>query len=90
MTYGPEHRRVRATLIPQALNTVCPCCWGAQHTHRCDGLMINPARMDLDHSTALILGGTGAGDRIICQPCNRSAGARLGNYLRAHPISEEW
>lgn len=87
--YSAAHRRRRAHLLPYALNTWCPC-GQAGCTHRCDGLMTNPKRMDLDHSTPVILGGGEVGDRIICMPCNRSAGATLGNRLRDGNPSRNW
>jgi len=46
--------------------------------------MTDPARMHLDHSQPITLGGT-RGDVIICAPCNTGAGARLGNLLRNPP-----
>lgn len=86
--YTAAHRRRRADLLPLALGALCPC--GEQGcTHRCDGLMVNPRRMDLDHTTPTVLGNTGPGDRIICSTCNRSAGATLGNQLR-QPASRDW
>lgn len=48
--------------------------------------MTNPRLMHLDHTTAVALGGT-VGDRIICKPCNLTAGTTLGNLLRKHPTA---
>lgn len=76
---GYTHQKRRRQLLPAALNTPCP----AATSPRCTGLMTDPRRMDLDHTIPRALGGT-HGDRIICSPCNRSAGARLGNQLRRH------
>jgi hypothetical protein len=45
--------------------------------------MVDPNLMELDHTHARALGGD-RGDRIVCKPCNRSAGATLGNALRAN------
>ena len=88
--YSSAHRKARKALLPYAIGTMCPCCLGQPTTHHCDGLMTNPARMDLDHSTPIILGGGEVGDRIICLPCNRSAGATLGNQLRGRTSSRDW
>jgi hypothetical protein len=52
--------------------------------------MTNPARMDLDHTLPVVLGGGEVGDRIICRACNRSAGATLGNQLRGGNASRDW
>lgn len=76
--YGAAHRRSRAALLPQAIGTPCP----AHYSPHCTGLMTNPRLMHLDHTVPLALGGQ-HGDRIICAPCNLSAGATLGNRLRA-------
>lgn len=73
---GSDHQRRRAALLPAAIGTRCPIAGP-----RCDGIMTNPKRMDLDHSTPRVLGGQ-HGDRITCSPCNRSTGATLGNRLR--------
>lgn len=82
-TYSAKHRAARKRLLPHALGTMCPCCEGRKTKHNCDGLMTDPARMDCDHSRPVVLGGGEAGDRIICLPCNRSAGATLGNQMRS-------
>jgi hypothetical protein len=87
--YSTAHRKARARLLPYALNSWCPCGM-AGCTHRCDGLMTDPTRMDCDHTTPLVLGGGEVGDRIICLPCNRSAGAALGNRLRGNRASRDW
>lgn len=71
--YGWPHRRRRAALLPYAYGRPCPMC---------DEVMLRSQRLDLDHSTPLVLGGT-QGDRIVHASCNRSAGASLGNRLRA-------
>ncbi len=83
-------QRRRKQLLPYALGTYCPC--GASGcTHNCDGLMTDPKRCDLDHSTPVALGGGGQpGDRIICAHCNRSAGATFGNQMRGNRASRDW
>jgi hypothetical protein len=73
---GWDHQKRRARLLPAALGTPCPI-----QGPRCDGIMTDPRRMDLDHSVPRALGGT-AGDRIVCSSCNRLLGAKLGNALR--------
>lgn len=75
--YGWTHQRRRARMVKAALNTRCP----AQASPNCDGLMVNPRRMHLDHSTPRALGGT-HGDRVICAPCNTYLGGRLGAARR--------
>lgn len=67
-----QHHLRRVALLPAALGTRCPI-----NGPRCDGVMRDPARMHLDHSTPRALGGT-VGDRIVCMPCN----CRLGALLR--------
>lgn len=82
--YDHRHRARRTALIKQAIGTHCPGAlvhgqpW---RSHHCDGVMVNPHRMHLDHTTPLALGGT-IGDRICCQPCNTGAGAVMGNRMR--------
>lgn len=88
--YSAAHRAMRARLLPFALFTYCPCGLTSTCAHRCDGLMVDPSRMDLDHSTPVVLGGGEAGDRMVCRTCNRSAGASLGNQLRGRRASREW
>ena len=86
-----RQQKRRKQLLPYALGTYCPCGMdGCTHT-RCDGLMNDPARMDLDHSVPVVLGGGAQpGDRIICSHCNRSSGATLGNQLRGNRASRDW
>lgn len=79
-TYGHKHRQTRARLLPAAIGTPCP----AQTSPRCTGIMTDPALMDLDHSTPVAHGGT-KGDRIICSPCNRGAGAAIREGLHRPP-----
>jgi hypothetical protein len=73
---GWAHQQRRARLLPAAIGQPCPI-----RGPRCDGIMLDPRRMDLDHSLARALGGT-VGDRIVCSSCNRWLGAKLGNALR--------
>jgi 5-methylcytosine-specific restriction endonuclease McrA len=85
---GRQHQLQRKRLLRTALGTWCPL-----RLPGCDGLMINPSRMDLDHTIPRALGGT-TGDRIVCSHCNRSAGATLGNQMRqqvrAYVRSRQW
>ena len=74
---GSDHRKTKARLMPAALGQPCPI-----QGPRCDRIMTDPRRMQLDHSVPRILGGT-RGDRIVCMPCNTGLGAALGNRLRA-------
>lgn len=84
--YGRAHRKRRATLIRAAFGAQCPGVLmpdGTLHrSPRCTIVMTNPRLMHLDHTTPVVLGGT-VGDRVVCAPCNLSAGAILGNRLRA-------
>jgi hypothetical protein len=73
---GWQHRKLRAALIPAAIGRPCPL-----QGPRCDRVMTDPKRMELDHTVPRALGGR-VGDRIVCMPCNRGRGAALGNKLR--------
>jgi hypothetical protein len=86
-----RQQKRRKQLLPYALNTWCPCGMGGCTHKRCDGLMTDPARMQLDHTIPVVLGGGEVpGDRIICAHCNQSAGATLGNQLRGNRASRDW
>jgi 5-methylcytosine-specific restriction endonuclease McrA len=63
------HRRLRAALLPLAIGTPCPLC-----------TRIMDKTAELDHIIARALGGqtSRANCRIICAPCNRKRGSRLG------------
>lgn len=80
-TYSVKQRKVRALLLPYAYGTYCPLC---------GQVMVQGQALDLDHSTPVVLGGDGAGDRIAHASCNRSAGATLGNQLRGRRASRDW
>lgn len=87
--YGYQHRKRRAALIPAAIGTPCPggrVLGQVVRSPKCTRIMTNPRLMHLDHTTALAVGGT-VGDRIICKPCNLTAGTTLGNLLRKHPTA---
>lgn len=64
------HRKMRAQLLPAALGQRCPM--------GCGRIMTKSA--ELDHVIARSQGGqtTRGNCRIICAPCNRERGARLG------------
>ena len=49
-----------------------------------DGISPHPAnKLEVDHIKPVVLGGTDRdGLRILCERCNRSSGAKLGNALR--------
>ena len=87
---GAAHIRRRKALLPAAIGTPCPGPADGIRSRKCTGIIIN-GYADLDHTVPRALGGT-AGDRIICSSCNRAAGARLGNKLRAKKPkrSREW
>lgn len=69
------HRQLRAVMVPAALGTRCPI--GGP---RCDGLMTNPQRMQLDHRHARALGGQSTREncRVVCTNCNHWLGSKLG------------
>jgi hypothetical protein len=75
--YGYAHRKRRAALLPFALGTRCPI--GGP---KCDGVMTNPRRMQLDHSVPVVYGGL-VGDRIVCMPCNAGMGQALAVQRRS-------
>lgn len=79
--YGWPHRRRRAALLPRAYGTDCPMCGRT---------MAAGQALDLDHSTPLVLGGQGVGDRIVHASCNRAAGAAVGNRLRGNRPTRRW
>ena len=82
--YGWDHQQTRARKLA-VLQDGAPC-------RRCGRVMIHPKRcpsgpcffctLDLGHATALALGGHGPRELEHCR-CNRSAGSKLGNHLRA-------
>ena len=80
--YGYDHRQRRVKLLKRAYGMACPMCG---HTMRKD------QPLDLDHSTPVASGGSGAGDRIAHAACNRSAGAALRERLKAPKAgSQDW
>jgi hypothetical protein len=80
-TYTTAQRKTRARLLPRAYHTACPICAMT---------MLPGQALDLDHTLPVVLGGTGAGDRITHATCNRSTGATLGNLLRHQHGSQDW
>jgi len=83
--YGAEHQRRREELLPKAIGTLCP---------RCGETMFETDDLDLGHSEDLAINPHAVGDRIEHADCNRAAGARLGNALKARETryapSREW
>lgn len=72
---GHRHQALRRALLPHAYGTPCP---------RCGRLMLHGQELDLDHvELPRALGGRPGTGRMAHRHCNRSAGARLGNALRA-------
>ncbi len=69
--YGKAHQRARSALLPAAVGTRCPLARPG-----CDGVMTDPARMDLHHSDPAARLRGEPGDVIVCSPCNRSLGDR--------------
>jgi len=70
------HRKLRAALLPAALGQPCPLC---------RKVTITAGNADLDHIVPRSRGGatTRENCRIICRPCNRKRGQRLGGQ-QAH------
>lgn len=66
------HRQTRARLLPAAIGQPCPMCGQP---------MLADQPLDLDHTRARALGGSGSGDRIVHAHCNRRAGGQLGRRL---------
>ena len=63
--YGPEHRRLRAILLPRAVGQMCP---------KCGQLMYAWQPLDLGHSTRARKRAGLPGDQIEHRRCNRSEG----------------
>lgn len=62
--YGPQHKRIRAELLPRAVYTVCPIC---------KKTMWPTERLALDHAIPLHVDPTPRpGDRIVHSRCNSS------------------
>lgn len=80
--YDHTHRKTRTALLPHAIGTMCPGANGGTYrSPRCDGVMSDPRRMQLDHTVPLAMGG-GRASVICCTPCNTGAGAAMGNRMR--------
>ncbi|MGW0764657.1 hypothetical protein [Streptomyces sp. NPDC002676] len=73
--YDGEHRKARAKALKQLQDgEPCPFC----------GRPMYPEQdLDYDHAVPLAVGGGGGERRLSHASCNRAAGARLGNRMRA-------
>jgi 5-methylcytosine-specific restriction endonuclease McrA len=82
---GASHQNLREHLLPSAYGTLCPGPYIGRRSANCTGTMVDRSKMDLDDRVPRIYGGrsTTTGGRICCSPCNRGAGATLGNRRRA-------
>jgi hypothetical protein len=82
---GGGHQALRERLLKSAYGTLCPGPWQGRRSANCTGTMTDRRRMDLDDRIPRIYGGTSTttGARICCSPCNRGAGAALGNRRRS-------
>jgi hypothetical protein len=60
--YGYHHQQRRAALLANAYGTPCPIC---------EQTMTIGQRLDLDHSTPLIVSSYSVGNRIVHASCNR-------------------
>jgi len=71
-------RQDRKRLVESYVKVNGMVCFGL------DGISPHPARkLEVDHIKPVALGGTDRdGLRVLCERCNRSSGARLGNQLR--------
>jgi hypothetical protein len=73
--YGYEHRKARIRALDMMPNgALCP---------RCNRPMYKWQRLQLGHTVSVAMGGSNGPTRIEHGVCNESAGARLGNRLRA-------
>jgi hypothetical protein len=73
--YGYEHRKDRTRAIDAMVNgSPCP---------RCNRPMYKWQRLQLGHVISVAMGGSNGPTRIEHGTCNESAGARLGNRLKA-------
>jgi hypothetical protein len=79
---GHQHRTQRAALLPIAIGQPCPGPAYGRRSKHCTRILLS-GRVDADHTTPRALGGKGTALRMCCTPCNRGAGAALGNRLRA-------
>jgi len=79
---GPPHRKRKDELVPAALGTMCPGPWHGPRSPRCVGVMVSRKQMDLDEDPPRAIAPP-VRWRICCYPCNRGAGARMGNTMRA-------
>ena len=70
---GNEHQK-RRRLTPKPNGDPCPFCGAA---------MFADMALDFDHAIPRALGGTAATGRWAHRRCNRRAGAKLGNAMRA-------
>lgn len=75
IAYGYAHRQRRARLM-RDLHDGDPCC-------RCGQPMYRDQALDADHLFTPIVFGGELPDALAHASCNRSAGASLGNRLRA-------
>jgi hypothetical protein len=73
--YGRAHRKARDKALDMMPNgALCP---------RCNRPMYKWQRLHLGHAVSVAMGGNGGSTRIEHGSCNESAGARLGNRLKA-------
>jgi hypothetical protein len=73
--YGTEHRKARDTALDMMPNGApCP---------RCNRPMYKWQRLQLGHVVSVAMGGSNGPTRMEHGSCNESAGARLGNRLKA-------
>jgi hypothetical protein len=81
--YSVAHRNARKKLLPHAYDTPCPLC---------GHIMYEGQALDCDDIVPIVMGGTHDinNKRITHASCNRSAGATLGNQLRAKHASRDW
>jgi HNH endonuclease len=73
--YGWDHRTARHAALAAFVNgTPCPRCGQPMHLGQ---------HLDYDHLTPIALGGINSPKVLSHRHCNRAAGARLGNKLKA-------
>jgi hypothetical protein len=83
---GASHQKRKNAMVPAAIGTLCPGPWRGRRSVNCVGIMATRAHMDLDEDPPRVIAPP-VRWRICCPPCNRGAGATLGNRRRAstHP-----
>lgn len=90
--YGWAHQQ-RARALKDAMRDGDPCCRCGRALYRwqLDLDRSDPRGIDADHWPVARVQGGQLPNALACRPCNRGAGAALGNRLRTHrpPIADQ-